>query len=108
MNNDKNRNFEDLLGSLDHSQRAEAPAFFYTRLKARMERELLKNAKSSLILRPVYALSALALLLLLNAVVILQKDEVNANTVNENENVQSIAAEYSLNDNTIYDLTLDK
>ena len=37
MDNNRNKKIEDILGSLDTNQRAPAPDFFYTRLKARME-----------------------------------------------------------------------
>ena len=106
MDNQKNRNAEDILGSLDGSQRASAPDFFYTRLKARMEKEVYKEGRKSWILRPAYALAGLALLLVVNAIVILQKDEMGANNSTvDTETAQSAAEYYSLNDNTIYDLT---
>jgi len=112
MNNEKYRKIEEILNSLDGSQRATPPDFFYTRLKARMlarqsggERELQKKTKGSWILRPAYAMIALILVLTINAAVILQKDETNVNnTTSDNETVQSAAEYYSMNDNTIYDL----
>ena len=105
MNNQKNRNLEDILSSLDGSQRASVPDFFYTRLKARMEKGLNRNEPKSWVLRPVYALAGFALLLIVNAVVILQKDNVNTENNMETVSAQTIAAEYVLNDNSIYDLT---
>jgi len=105
MNNQKNRNLEDILNSLDGSQRASAPDFFYTRLKARMEKGLNKDGQRSWVLRPVYALAGFALLLIINAVVILQKDNVNTESNMDTVSAQTIAAEYVLNDNSIYDLT---
>ena len=106
MNKQKNRNIEDILNSLDGSQRASAPDFFYTRLKARMEKGLNKDGQRSWVLRPVYALAGFALLLIVNAVVILQKDNVNTESNNmDTVSAQTIAAEYVLNDNSIYDLT---
>ncbi len=105
MNNQKNRNIEDLLSSLDGSQRASAPDFFYTRLKARMEKGLNKDARRSWVLRPVYVLAGFALLLIVNAVVILQKDNENTENNMDTVSAQSIAAEYAVNENSIYDLT---
>ena len=105
MNNQKNRNLEDILNSLDGSQRASAPDFFSTRLKARMEKGLNKDGQRSWVLRPVYALAGFALLLIVNAVVILQKDNVNSESNMDTVSAQTIAAEYVLNDNSIYDLT---
>ena len=109
MNNERNKKIEEILSSLDDSERASAPDFFYTRLKARMERMQEKGVSKSWILRPAYALAALILLLVLNAAIILQGEEkTDNNSIADSETVQSIAAEYSLNDNTIYDINTDK
>jgi len=109
MNNERNKKIEEILSSLNGNQRAPAPAFFYTRLKARMEKELNKGRNPIWILRPAYALAALAMLLIINAAVILQKDETDVNTnTADNETVQSAAEYYSMNDNTIYDLNPEK
>ena len=115
MENNRNKKIEDILGSLDNTKGAAAPDFFYTRLKARMEKGFEPAVPRSWILRPAYALVAILLVLVINAAVI-----VNGNTVADNsvtaatggdntESFQSIAAEYSLNDNnTLYDLNPDK
>lgn len=109
MNNERNKKIEEILSSLDANQRAPAPDFFYTRLKARMEKMQEKGVGRSWVLRPAYALAALAMLLIVNAVVILQKDETDVNnTTADNETVQSAAEYYSMNDNTIYDLNPEK
>src|SRR5690349_4164882 len=108
MNNDKK--IEDILSSLDGSQRASAPDFFYTRLKAKMERGI-PAPQGSWKLRPAYVFGLLILILGVNAVVLFNGDEaVENNNVADSDNTQSIAAEYSLNDNNIlYDLnTLEK
>ena len=106
MNTDKNKRIEDILNSLDGSHRAAAPDFFYTRLKARME----PAVKPSWILRPVFALAGLVVVLLVNAAVILAGDAASENTaVADTESIQSIAAEYRLNDNSyVYDLNQEK
>jgi hypothetical protein len=74
-----------------------------------MEREQ-ENYSIPWILRPVYALATLIIVLVLNIAVILKWEPTTDSTSNtDSETVQSIAAEYSLNDNNImYDLTLDK
>jgi len=113
MNNkETNNRVNQILSSLDANQRASAPDFFYTRLKARMEKELEPQNKNNKIwmLRPAYAIAALIVVLVINVAVILKEEpstEINNNSDSETE--QSIAAEYSLNDNNIiYDLTPDK
>jgi hypothetical protein len=70
-----------------------------------MEKGLNKDGQRSWVLRPVYALAGFALLLIVNAVVILQKDNVNTESNMDTVSAQTIAAEYVLNDNSIYDLT---
>ena len=118
MNTDRNKQVDEILGSLDGSQRAAVPDFFFTRLKARMlarleggERGLEKGQalNKSWLLRPAFAISALAVVLLINAFVILKDDSTKVTATNDVETLQSIAAEYSLNDNSpVYDLNQDK
>lgn len=113
MDNKANKKTEEILSSLDGLAKATAPDFFYTRLKARMEKGLEPGTRKLWIWRPAYALAALVLLMVLNAAILLQGQGRNENSDNNNiadaEAAQSIAAEYSLNDNnTVYDLNFDK
>ena len=111
MDNNRNKQVDEILGSLDGSRRAAVPDFFYTRLKARMEKGLEQgqSLNKSWLLRPAFAITALAVVLLINAFVILKDDATKDNSTNEVETLQSIAAEYSLNDNSpVYDLNQDK
>ena len=111
MNTERNKRIEEALNSLDGCKKATAPDFFYTRLRARMERELIKNKNRNWVLRPVYIVSALFLVLAVNVFVLLSgRDETTTTAADNNESFQqSIAAEYNLNDiNTVYDLNQDK
>jgi hypothetical protein len=110
MNNNKNSKIEEILGSLDGTRRAAAPDFFYTRLKARMEKGLEPEPKRPWILRPAFALTVLAGVLLVNAAVIFQKNDTAETVTSDAETLQSIAAEYSLNDNNtiLFDINQDK
>lgn len=118
MNKERNKKLEEVLGSLDGTKRAAMPDFFYTRLKARMlvrleeggEKGVEPSIKKSWVLRPVFALAALVLVLLINAAVILKGNSVNENISGDTDTLQSIAAEYSLNDNNaiLFDITQDK
>ena len=112
MDNKVNNRIEEVLSSLDGCKRATAPDFFYTRLRAKMERGLTPNNTRDWKLRPVYIISALLLVIAINVFVFLrgQNGTTTTATADNNESVQqSIAAEYSLNDiNTVYDLNLDK
>ena len=92
---------DSILNSLDKVERAAAPDFFFTRLKARMENELLPARGVFAKLRPAYAMVAWMLILFINAVVIFsQKQSVDAAS-NENETMQSIASEYRINNNNL-------
>ena len=111
MDKKRNTRIEEILSSLDGSKRAAAPDFFYTRLRARMEKGLTPNNSRNWQLRPVYIISALLLVISINVYVFLRgQDETTTATADNNESVQqSIASEYSLNDiNTVYDLNQDK
>jgi len=105
MNNERDNKIEQVLSSLDGNQQAVAPDFFYTRLKARMEKE--QNYSRPRILRPAYVLATLIIVLVINIAVILKGEQATENNNStDNDTEQSIAAAYNLNDsNAIYDLT---
>jgi hypothetical protein len=109
MSTQNNKKIEEILNSLDGVKRTPAPDFFYTRLKARMEKDILPAPARSRILRPAYAFAALVLVLLVNAAVILKNNSGNVVSAAEGDSLQSIAAEYNLNDvSSLYDLNEDK
>ena len=111
MENKSNNRIDEVLNSLDGVNKAMAPDFFYTRLRARMEKGLPQSNSRSWTLRPVYVISALLLVISVNLFVFLRsQDETTATVADNNESVQqSIAAEYNLYDiNTVYDLNKDK
>ena len=101
MNTKRNKT-EEILESLDGVSRAQAPDFFYTRLKARLEKETGTGSyspKRSWVLRPIFVIASLCLVLLLNAFIFLQSNTITTTSANtDDESIQSIAAEYSLND----------
>ncbi len=109
MNNEQNDKLEDILNSLDGCSRAEAPGFFYTRLKARMEKEAGTTVSRPWILRPVFAVATLVLVLMINAFVLLQRNTKSAaQAAGDTDIMQSIASEYRLNENSsLYDITQD-
>lgn len=103
---------DNILNSLDGVQRATAPDFFYTRLKARMEQGVEGSLRQpSWFLRPAYIAAALVLVFAANAFVLLNNGKSD-NTVlaDDNDGIQqTIAADYSLADNNIiYDLNQDR
>lgn len=111
MNNHNNKKIEEILSSLDGSQRAAIPDFFYTRLKAKMQKELEPFPMKSWVLRPAFAIAVLIAVLVINAVVIFRNGTTKTNEIatNNDDTFQSIAAEYRLNDNAaVYELNQDK
>lgn len=105
MNTEQNKKIEDLLSSLDKTARATAPDFFYTRLKARMEKELAPESPKPWVLRPAFAFAALILILIINAAVIFTGNKTNNTVSADNTDVtQSIASEYRINSNLTYEI----
>ena len=86
---------EQILQSLDTVQRAQAPDFFYTRLRARIE----QVATAPVIRRPALVLGALILMLCMNVFVLLRGTARSLTQVQETENetMQMVDA-YGLND----------
>ena len=107
MKTDYNKKTEEILNSLDNIHKVAAPDFFYTRLRARMEKESEVPATRSWIPRPVYTFAALVIVLLMNAFVLFKENGVKQTSTTVDP-MQSIAAEYNLNDNSLYDLAQDK
>lgn len=83
---------ERTLQSLDGIQPATPKPFFYTRLQGRMEQRLL--TKKSWLFRPVYAFSALGLVLLLNFMTIYT---FTHSTTQSSATPENFAKEYGLN-----------
>jgi hypothetical protein len=102
---ERNSNTEKILEGLDGIKRMPAPDFFYTRLKARMEKAEGAAGNRKWILRPVVIIAALLLLLAVNVTTILQHDNEENNITNtDNETTQTLASAYQLNDNSSYDI----
>lgn len=104
MGKDINKLIEETLESFDKIQRAEPPPFFETRLKARMEKELLgKRMSNSFIAKPVWVLTVLATLFILN-ITVLNNTKYLVEELAETSvtSVQGFAQEYNLDTNTGY------
>ena len=106
---EKNR-VEQILNAWDGAKRAEAPAFFYTRLKARMVvQQTGTETPKSWILRPVFVVASLVLVIIINAFIYFQNDNT-ATPASYDESIQTIAAEFNLSDNNnlLEDINEDK
>jgi hypothetical protein len=107
-----NKNIDKILESLDGVSPAAAPDFFYTRLKARMLRqheEAAPKKATGWLLKPAFVFAAFALLIIVNAFVFFKNNNNEKNDLSGNDNIQTIAADYSISDpNSLYDLALEK
>ena len=91
---DIRKKVEATLESLDGIQRAEPTPYFFTRLKARLERDQ-KNIweKTGMFLaRPAVAIAGLFFILALNAFILFQKEETNSVSAQLQEDESVIAA----------------
>jgi hypothetical protein len=91
MKKDANEILEQHLSVLSNMEEIGPNAFFYTRLKARMEKE---NASNSweFPLKPVWVISILIMLLALNGVLVVQ--ELKSSKTNTDKGIQALAASY--------------
>jgi hypothetical protein len=100
---DLQNNIEQTLASLDGIKRVAAPDFFYTRLTARMEKELTTPAWIPFG-KPVWLIATLLIFLVLNTMMIKQTKLSNSNSilVSAESNLQLFAAEYELGSTVNY------
>ncbi|HQR94020.1 MAG: hypothetical protein B7Y15_14265 [Bacteroidetes bacterium 24-39-8] len=99
---DLHNNIEQSLSSLDGIKRAAAPDFFYTRLQARMEKELTTPAWIPFG-KPVWLIATLLVFLVLNTMMIKQSRLSKTNdSANQGSSLQSFAAEYELSSTVNY------
>ena len=113
MNTNKENRIDEILNSLDGCTQATAPDFFYTRLKARMEREVAPAARTSWMLRPAHAFAGMTIILLINVLAVFNQPRTEDNTAaSEVDTFQSLASEYRLNEGnssiSMYNLNQDK
>ncbi len=94
---------EESLSSLDGVQRAAAPDFFYTRLSARMEKELTTPTWIPFG-KPVWLIATLLVFLVLNTMMIKQTklSKSSGSDANSGSSLQSFATEYELSNTVNY------
>jgi hypothetical protein len=102
MKQDKN-NIEKILQSLDGIGRADAPDFFYTRLQARMENELLEDPARPFLLRPVFLTICLMLILTINIFTLTQINQ-GGSSFNKQApaTIETFAKEYNIDNAELY------
>ena len=86
------------LNSLDQVKRASAPAYFYTRLHARMEKQIAKK-DNELQLRPAFVFMAMVFFLLVNTFLLLNRaSQPSLGDATDKEELQHWTNEYAVND----------
>ncbi|HAL95531.1 MAG: hypothetical protein EB025_02855 [Chitinophagaceae bacterium] len=98
MKHEVSKKVDQLISSLDQVKRAPAPAFFYTRLRARMDH----NSVAPLLgvqLRPALALFIMLLLFLVNTILVINRTPTpTLADVTDKEESQHWSNEYAAND----------
>jgi hypothetical protein len=98
------RRIDEVMESLEGIQRAKAPDFMYTRLKAKMEKEFDQGGLlGRWLTKPVLALSIAAFILIINATTVLKMWEqgTSAGTTGS-ESAQVVAADYPVSVYPVY------
>ncbi len=104
-NNDQlNKEIEATLGSLDGANRAEAAAYFYTRLEAKLEAHHSETPSLlyRLLTRPAVAVSVLTVFLVMNIMAIKGLTTDGASATAKTASLQTFASEYNLNTTSVY------
>jgi hypothetical protein len=91
MKNMSNEQFEQEMNIISNLKEVSAPYFFYTRLKARMEKETTANEKAYP-LKPIIVICALTLFLFINS--LLLKNDSNIVNTNSSQEMEAFAASY--------------
>lgn len=103
-----NEEVQKTLESLDNVQRAQANPYLFTRIRGRLtgEERSFWNLAFRFVSRPVVAVAAILLVILMNVAIILNQPSSTPTPTQEEE--QYFASEYNLSGNTIYDATVDQ
>lgn len=91
MKNMSNEQFEHEMNIISNLKEVGTPNFFYTRLKARMEKENLSNELANP-LNPILVICALTLFLFINS--LLLKNDSNIVNTNSSQEMEAFAASY--------------
>jgi hypothetical protein len=92
MKNMSNEQFEQEMNIISNLKEVGAPNFFYTRLKARMDKENLSNELAGPF-QPIIVICALTLLLFINS--LLLKSDSNIVNTNSSQEMEAFAAYYN-------------
>lgn len=101
--NNINKQIEEALNSIDGLQRAEAPAFFHTRVQAKLEKELALPSETWMpVRRPAWVIASLVLLLAANVFLLSRSQKATVAENAETSTIQGFANSYGLTSSTGY------
>jgi hypothetical protein len=92
-NNDK---IEKILQSLDGAGKLQAPDFLYTRLQARMEKELVQQPNSFFLFRPAFLATCLVVVIAFNIITLVSNKKETPGVSNGAATIENFAKEYNL------------
>lgn len=87
---------DQILKSLDGISKLKAPDFFYTRLQARMEKELKGPASPPLLLRPAFLNACLAMILVANLITLATGNKNSEQVKKQQAPIEGFANEYNM------------
>lgn len=100
---DIEKRIEETLNSLDGIQRAVPRPYFYTRLKARIDKAYNGwNGIAGFIGRPVYALAMICIVLFVNAWIVFKTENDEKSINNNQQTITDLPDEYNLTVTTLY------
>ncbi|HEY6504714.1 MAG TPA: hypothetical protein VIZ28_12115 [Chitinophagaceae bacterium] len=96
---DIGKRIDETLESLRGVQRAELSPWFFTRVKARLERDQhnIWETAGSFMARPAIAIAGLVLILCINAFIVFEKDTLPSDPASISSNITEPVEEYVLN-----------
>ena len=101
-----NKRTEEILSGFDGIQPSEVPPFFYTRLEARMQRELEEKTLPVFFLRPAFLTLSLSFVLVMNIIFLtrfVDQTVPSSNKSNTTTGIQSFADAYNLSTSSVYE-----
>ncbi len=96
-------NFDEIINSINDIQRAEAPNFFVTRAKARLDKYLEPSNTWMPVKRPAWIIASLSLLFIVNLYLVnTPKSKTKQSSNAEEKSITDFANNYDLNTSTNY------
>jgi len=100
MKNNKEQKVQQIFDSISGISPTEIPPYFYTRLRARMEREQ-SLEKTFFLARPAFFISSLCIILAVNIIFLMSQKHMEKPA--GHPGIESFAAAYGLENKSVYE-----